>query len=81
MNEAKASTNANQALESAFAQEMHGIYQRALSEAGYKARRFLHMLHDHGGLETARMLIHAPRCLKAIRHCGSAAGLISRSRP
>jgi hypothetical protein len=46
-------------LESGFAQEMHGIYQRALAEAGYKATRFLHMLHEHGGLQTARMLIHA----------------------
>lgn len=56
--EQKASTTAR-VLEAAFAQEMHGIYQRALSEAGYKATRFLHMLHDHGGLQTARMLIHA----------------------
>jgi hypothetical protein len=59
MNQARPSANGNQLLESAFAQEMHGIYQRALSEAGYKATRFLHMLHDHGGLQAARMLIHA----------------------
>ncbi|KAA6462177.1 hypothetical protein DYQ86_09685 [Acidobacteria bacterium AB60] len=38
---------------------MHRIYQRALKEADYKATRFLHMLHEHGGLQTARMLIHA----------------------
>jgi hypothetical protein len=48
-----------QALEAAFAQKMLGIYQRALSEADYKAKRFLQMLHEHGGLRTARMLIHA----------------------
>ena len=37
------SANADE-IESAFGQEMHRIYQRALSEAGYKATRFLHML-------------------------------------
>jgi hypothetical protein len=47
------------ALQEAFGEEMHRIYQRALKEAGYKATRFLHMLHEHGGLQTARMLIHA----------------------
>jgi hypothetical protein len=59
MGDVKASANTSQAIEPAFAQEMHRIYQRALSEAGYKATRFLHMLHEHGGLQTARMLIHA----------------------
>jgi hypothetical protein len=43
-----------------FDQEMLSIYQRALSEAHYKASRFLTMLSDHGGLETARILIHSP---------------------
>jgi hypothetical protein len=38
---------------------MLSIYQRALSEAHYKATRFLTMLSDHGGLETARSLIHS----------------------
>ena len=37
---------------------MLGIYQRALSEANYPARSFLDMLFEHGGLETARLLIH-----------------------
>lgn len=46
-------------LQEAFGEEMHRIYQRALKEAGYKATRFLHMLHEHGGLQTARMLIYA----------------------
>src|SRR5262249_25035697 len=49
----------NQALQAAFGNEMHRIYQRALSEASYKATRFLHMLHEHGGLQTAQILIHA----------------------
>lgn len=42
-----------------FDDEMLRIYQRALSEAGYKATRFLTMLHDHRGLETAKILIHS----------------------
>jgi hypothetical protein len=36
----------NQALQTTFGNEMHRIYQRALSEAGYKATRFLHMLQQ-----------------------------------
>jgi hypothetical protein len=40
---------------------MMGIYERALSEAKYKASRFLEMLYEHRGLETARILLHAPK--------------------
>jgi hypothetical protein len=36
--------------------EVHG---RAKSELGYNATRFLQMLHEHRGLETARILLHA----------------------
>lgn len=39
--------------------EMHNIYKGALSEAGYKATRFLQMLHEKGGLETARYLLRS----------------------
>ena len=46
-------------LEADFDAEMMGIYQRALKETGYKASRFLDMLHEHRGLQTARMLIHS----------------------
>src|SRR5690242_11585263 len=42
-----------------FDEAMFGIYTRALAEAKYNATRFLHMLHEHRGLETARILIHA----------------------
>lgn len=42
-----------------FDQAMHGIYHRALSEAGYKASIFLNMLFAHRGVETARRLIHS----------------------
>jgi hypothetical protein len=42
-----------------FDEAMFQIYQRALSEANYKATRFLQMLNDHRGLETARILLHS----------------------
>ena len=42
-----------------FDDAMMDVYQRALLECGYKASRFLQMLHEHRGLETARILIHA----------------------
>jgi hypothetical protein len=44
-----------------FDEAMHDIYRRAHSEANYKAARFLEMLHEHRGLEAARILLHAPR--------------------
>lgn len=52
---------ADQVLIKEFGEAMLGIYQRALSEAKYKASRFLEMLYDHRGLETARILIHSPK--------------------
>jgi hypothetical protein len=42
-----------------FDEEMFRIYERARSEAQYNATRFLHMLYEHRGLETARILLHA----------------------
>ncbi|MDP9049864.1 MAG: hypothetical protein M3O31_03950 [Acidobacteriota bacterium] len=47
-------------LEADFDNEMLGVYQRALSEANYRASKFLTMLHEHRGLETARILIRSP---------------------
>jgi hypothetical protein len=41
-----------------FDEEMLNIYRRAKAEAGYNASLFLQMLSEHGGLETARILIH-----------------------
>ena len=38
---------------------MLDIYRVAKREAKYNAQRFLQMVIDHGGLETARMLIRA----------------------
>lgn len=39
---------------------MIDIYRRALREADYRASRFLGMVVEHGGYETALTLIHAP---------------------
>ena len=47
------------ALETEFHDAMLEIYRRAKSEAGYNATRFLGMVSDRGGLETARYLLHA----------------------
>ena len=46
-------------LVSEFDEAMVEIYRRALSEANYKASRFLSMVQDDGGFATARYLIHA----------------------
>ena len=50
---------ADEGLIEAFDQEMFSIYQRAHSEANYNASRFLQMLHEHRGVETARILLHS----------------------
>jgi hypothetical protein len=52
--------SSNKQLIDEFDEAMHGIYHRALSEAGYKASIFLNMLFAHRGVETARRLIHSP---------------------
>ena len=45
-------------LKKRFDMAMFDIYRRAKSEAGYNATIFLNMLHDRGGLETAKFLIN-----------------------
>jgi len=49
----------NKELEARFDNTMMDVYRRALAECDYKATRFLHMLHEHRGVETARILLHA----------------------
>lgn len=44
-----------------FEEAMVEVYRRALSEANYKASRFLTMIQDEGGLATAKYLLHAPQ--------------------
>jgi hypothetical protein len=46
-------------LEKRFNNAMQEVYHLAKSEAGYNATRFLGMVTDQGGYETARTLIHA----------------------
>ena len=46
-------------IEIEFHDAMLDIYRRAKSEAKYNAQRFLQMVVDHGGIDAARMLIHA----------------------
>jgi hypothetical protein len=46
-------------LEREFDMAMLNIYRRAYDEAGYNATRFLQMLRENRGLETARILLHA----------------------
>ncbi|MBK8246846.1 MAG: hypothetical protein IPK85_05540 [Gemmatimonadetes bacterium] len=38
---------------------MIAIYKTAKSEAGYNASRFLSMVTEHGGVQTARVLLRA----------------------
>lgn len=38
---------------------MVAVYKRAKQEAGYNATRFLQMISEHGGVETARQLLLA----------------------
>ena len=49
----------NKEVEARFDNAMMDVYRRALAECDYKATRFLHMLHEHRGLGTARILLHA----------------------
>ena len=48
-------------LESAFHDEMLGVYERAKVECRYTATRFIQMVTDHGGLAAAKMLLASPR--------------------
>lgn len=43
-----------------FNEAMLDIYRKAKSEAKYNAIRFLQMVTDHGGTETAHILINSP---------------------
>ena len=47
-------------IEQQFDQAMLNIYIRAKDEAQYNANRFLEMLYQHRGLQTAQILLHSP---------------------
>lgn len=42
-----------------FNAEMFHIYEKAKTECKYNATRFLKMLNEHGGIQTAKTLIHS----------------------
>ena len=44
-----------------FGDAMMGLYVRARDEADYNATRYLTMLTEHGGIETARLLLNSNR--------------------
>jgi hypothetical protein len=46
--------------EAGFHEAMIEIYERAKRECKYPANRFIQMVSERGGLETARYLLHAP---------------------
>lgn len=46
--------------EAAFHEAMLAIYERARTECKYNASRFVQMIVERGGLQTARHLLHAP---------------------
>lgn len=46
---------------SKFTLAMYALYERTKRETGYNPHAFFQMLSTHGGEETARRLIHAPR--------------------
>jgi len=48
-------------LENQFHEAMLDIYKKANSEAKYNAIRFLQMVSDYGGRETAHILINSPK--------------------
>ena len=50
----------NKDLETRFDDAMMRVYLRARNECDYNATRFLNMLHEHRGLETARVLLRSP---------------------
>lgn len=45
--------------ELAFDTAMHEIYEKALSECGYPARRFLNLVNQIGGLAAAKQLLRS----------------------
>lgn len=59
MNSANPVPSGEQVVERAFHARMLQIYVAAKEEAGYNATRFLAMVNEYGGLEAAKMLLHA----------------------
>jgi len=63
----------NKDLERQFDSAMILIYERALVECRYKATRFLQMVQEDGGFQTAKTLLHTPGLqygFEALWECG-----------
>ena len=60
-------------LETQFDRAMFGVYEGAKRECNYHATYFLQMLHEHGGLQTARRLLasgNATQGFTTLWECG-----------
>ncbi len=56
-----------------FHEAMLSIYKHAKAECNYNATRFLQMVNEQGGFQTARTLLHAPdnsQGFTAVWKCG-----------
>ncbi|MBU4446222.1 MAG: hypothetical protein Q8N12_09000 [Thermodesulfovibrionales bacterium] len=47
-------------VENIFHRAMIGVYESALRECRYNATRFIQMVQNHGGVESAKILLHTP---------------------
>jgi hypothetical protein len=59
-------------LEKQFHKQMLGVYRAALVRCNYRAIRFLQMVHERGGVQAARDLLHTehyPEGLTALWEC------------
>jgi len=60
-------------LENRFHLSMINIYEIALARCNYRATRFLQMITEYGGLQTAKRLLHTPGLqygFEALWECG-----------
>ena len=65
--------NRDPKLEAVFHQEMLGIYDSAKDRCGYTASRFVQMVHERGGIQAAKDLLHSPHYpegLTTLWECG-----------
>jgi hypothetical protein len=60
-------------LEKQFDEQMLGVYRTALERCDYRATRFLQAVHEKGGVQAAKDLLHTrrhPEGLTALWECG-----------
>ena len=64
-----------------FDQAMFDIYRRADVEFGYRPTIFLNMLHERGGVQTAKALINVAKPSDGYTRSTKPTGSTSRSKP